>query len=358
MKAMDIRQASMVRLSGRFDPAQEGFPMLWSGASAELLAQAATLEVQLDCAYRSHKPYLSFEVDGLRAQTFSPLPGRHWYNVFLHLDKQKTHHVCILKETQPFSDDPEACVTLLRLRTDGELKPLPPCKRKIEFIGDSITSGEGGRGPVSFMEWVPMVFCASDNYTRLTADALKAQYQVVSQSGWGVVSSWDNNPACNLPAVYDEVCRPLAMDGAPRRGCEKPYDFSFHPDTVVIALGANDSNAVRGEAYTDPATGKRYKLSDSEADMARFTDACASFLCHLHQKNPQARLVWISLFNDGPIPPSIRRAVERVAAQGVPAEYNEPIDLTKPMRGGAGSRSHPSVLAHRRIAQALVKLLK
>ncbi len=358
MKTINIRKASMVRLSGRFDAAQQGFPMLWSGSSAELLAQATTLEVQISCAYRTHKPYLSFEVDGLRAQTLAPLPGKQWYNVFLHLDSQKAHHVRIVKETQPFPDDGEACVTLLKLRTDGELKPLPPCKRKIEFIGDSITSGEGGRGPASFMEWVPMVFCASENYARLTADALDAQYQVVSQSGWGAVCGWDNNPQNNLPSVYDFVCRPQTKDGAPFMGCEKPYDFSFRPDTVVIALGANDRNAVHGEAYTDPVTGKVSKLSDSEADIARFTDACADFLLHLHQKNPQARLVWISFIGEGPIPPAIRRAVERVAAQGVPAEYSLPIDLSQPTTDPPGSRSHPGPETHRRIAQALTELLK
>lgn len=29
MKSFSIRNHPMIRLSGRFDPAQEGFPMLW-----------------------------------------------------------------------------------------------------------------------------------------------------------------------------------------------------------------------------------------------------------------------------------------------------------------------------------------
>ena len=57
MKTFSIRNHPMIRLSGRFDPAQEGFPMLWSGAS---------LEVQISCTYHEYKPYLSFEVDELR----------------------------------------------------------------------------------------------------------------------------------------------------------------------------------------------------------------------------------------------------------------------------------------------------
>ena len=37
----------MIRLSGRFDPAQEGFPMLWSAASAEMNVRGASLEVKI-----------------------------------------------------------------------------------------------------------------------------------------------------------------------------------------------------------------------------------------------------------------------------------------------------------------------
>ena len=95
MKSFFIRNHPMIRLSGRFDPAQEGFPMLWSASSAEMNVRGSSLEVQIDCAYRTHKPYLSFEVDGLRAQTFAPLPGKHWYSVFLHM-KPDAVHTCLL----------------------------------------------------------------------------------------------------------------------------------------------------------------------------------------------------------------------------------------------------------------------
>lgn len=111
MKSFSIRNHPMIRLSGRFDPAQEGFPMLWSASSAEMNVRGSSLEVQIDCAYRTHKPYLSFEVDGLRAQTFAPLPGKHWYSVFLHLKPDTVHTVRILKEVRPSKTTrlPDAC---------------------------------------------------------------------------------------------------------------------------------------------------------------------------------------------------------------------------------------------------------
>ena len=264
MKSFSIRNHPMIRLSGRFDPAQEGFPMLWSASSAEMNVRGSSLEVQIDCAYRTHKPYLSFEVDGLRAQIFAPLPGKHWYSVFLHLKPDTVHTVRILKESQAFENDPSAGCVLLKGRTDGGLDPLPPRKRKIEFIGDSLTSGEGGRGPQSFMEWVPMCFSASDNYTRFVADRLNAQYQLVSQSGWGVHCGWNNDPHCNLPRIYDQLCGPQAGQTPEENwGSGKLYDFSFQPDDVVIALGANDNGATKQPPFTDPVTGRDFKLHDT-----------------------------------------------------------------------------------------------
>ena len=70
MKTFSIRIHPMIRLSDRFDPAQEGFPMLWSAASAERNVRGASLEVQISCTYHEYKPSLSFEVDEPR------VPGR------------------------------------------------------------------------------------------------------------------------------------------------------------------------------------------------------------------------------------------------------------------------------------------
>lgn len=213
--------------------------------------------MQISCTYHEYKPYLSFEVDGLRAQTFAPLPGKHWYSVFLHLNPNTVHRVQIIKESQAFENDRAAGCILLKGRTDGVLEPLAPRKRKIEFIGDSLTSGEGGRGPRSFMEWVPMCFNASDNYPRLVADQLDAQYQLVSQSGWGVHCGWNNDPHCRLPRFYDQICGPQAGETPEENwGSGKPYDFSFQPDDIVIALGANDRGALLQPPFVDPITGR------------------------------------------------------------------------------------------------------
>ena len=358
MKPFSIRNHPMIRLSGRFDPAQEGFPMLWSASSAEMNVRGASLDVQISCAYHTHKPYLSFEVDGLRAQTFSPLPGKHWYSVFLNLNPGTVHRVRIIKESQAFENDPSAGCVLLKGWTGGVLEPLPPRRRKIEFIGDSLTSGEGGRGPQSFMEWVPMCFSASDNYTRFTADRLNAQYQLVSQSGWGVHCGWNNDPHCSLPRIYDRLCGPQAGETPEENwGSGKPYDFSFQPDDVVIALGANDRGALQQPPFTDLSTGCVYKLHDTPEDLSLFENESLAFLRLLHQKNPGARLTWFSYYQDNSIVQATRRAVERAAAEGLPVQFGSADGEHFPP-SWQGSRNHPGVRAEQRMARELVRLLK
>lgn len=358
MKTFSIRNHPMIRLSGRFDPAQEGFPMLWSAASAEMNVRGASLEVQISCTYHEYKPYLSFEVDGLRAQTFAPLPGKHWYSVFLHLNPNTVHRIQIIKESQAFENDRAAGCVLLKGRTDGVLEPLAPRKRKIEFIGDSLTSGEGGRGPRSFMEWVPMCFNASDNYPRLVADQLDAQYQLVSQSGWGVHCGWNNDPHCLLPRIYDQICGPQAGETPEENwGSGKPYDFSFQPDDIVIALGANDRGALLQPPFVDSITGRESKLHDTPEDLRLFEEEVLAFLEHLHQKNPTARLAWFSYYLDNSIVQATRRAIERAAAEGISVPFGA-VDGEHFPAAWKGSCNHPGPRIKQQMAREVVRLLK
>ncbi len=354
----NIRHIPEIRLSGRFDAAQEGFPMMWSGANAEMLARASILEIEILCDYTTYRPYLSFEVDGLKSQTFSPLKGTHFYTVFLNMDKGKAHNVRVTLETQAFAADPASYVEIRRVRTDGEFLPLPAKKLRLEFIGDSITSGEGMRGPHDFNEWVPMMFSSTDNYTRWTADKLNAQYQVVSQSGWGFFCSWDNNPRRNIPDIYPYICYPCMIDAAcvPVCGGEKPYDFSFDPDAVIVNLGSNDMNAVHHPSRVDPVTGEEFKLRETDGSILE--DAAYRFIRMIHEKNPRALIVWaFGVAGTGIAEAPLRAAVSRARKDGIRADYLPLPDCGR-IRRGIGSRFHPGPGAHKRMAEIIAKHLK
>ncbi len=58
----------------------------------------------------------------------------------------KPKHVRILKEVQAMHQDPGHLLQIVGLQyADGEFLQLPEPKYRLEFVGDSITSGEGSR---------------------------------------------------------------------------------------------------------------------------------------------------------------------------------------------------------------------
>ena len=350
MKTVSVRNQEKIRLYGRFPLEAAGVPLYWSASGAEFWLRGGSADIEIECAYRAMKPYLSFEVDGLRAQTFVPLKGKHWYSLLAGMDPNKAHHVRIIKETQPFESDRGGSPVLLRLRYDGELQPLPPHRRKLVFIGDSITSAEGGRGPKSFQEWMPMMFGASDGYARIAAEKLRADFEVVSQSGWGVFCGYDNDPNHALPRIFGSVC---ALQDGGEGECG-----AFAADAVIIALGANDRGALSSAPWTDPRTGEKYLLTDTEEGMQAVEDAAFAFLVRLHEKYPAARLHWLSFYAEGPVSRSLKRAAERADAAGLPADYSDPVTFDRGRGMSPGSRSHPGRAAHAKIASAVVKLLK
>lgn len=338
-----IREIEGIRLNGRFDKKEKGLPLNWTASGFEMKVKGSFLEIEIESEYNVYRSYISIEVDGLRAQTFAPLKGKHTYVAFWSLDKNKAHDVKLTLESQLFPYDGK--ITVWNVETDGEILPPNEKKTRIEFIGDSITSGEGGRGPVGFQEWVPMMFSASDNYARFVAEKMNAEYSVVSQSGWGVTNAWNNDPACRIPRIYEMI----AAD-------EKPYDFSFDPDYVVIALGTNDQGSLNQPEYTNPGTGEKYRLTKEM--LPGWTEKAFEFLKTVHERNPRAKIVWASFFENGEIFECTKNAVMKARDAGTDVRFVSALNLNRMPRGGMGSRSHPGIVSQRHIAREILKVLK
>lgn len=92
-------------------------------------------------------------------------------------------------------------------------------------MGDSITSGEGTVGAVYEEDWISAFFSAENTYPRMVADALSAEYRVVSQSGWRIVTGWDGNVENKIPPFYTQVCGLLTGERNASLGALQDYDF-------------------------------------------------------------------------------------------------------------------------------------
>ncbi|MBO9596727.1 MAG: GDSL family lipase [Cohnella sp.] len=331
------------RTTGRLDP----LTLFWTGSGMELNARGSELWLEVEVAYEHYEPWIAIVINGVTVSRLMLTAGRYWLCLFRGMNKEVVKNVRIVKETQAMSGDPLCALHCHAVKFDGEFLLVPDKPYRIEFIGDSITSGEGAIGAKAEEDWIPMWFSAIDNYSALAANALNADYRVVSQSGWGVRTSWDNNPSYNIPDCYEQVCGLLTGDKNAAFGAFEPYDFdSWQPDLVVVNLGTNDGAACRNEDGT-------YNLEGISA----FERSAERFLHKLRRRNKHAHIVWAYGMLGTPMLPAIRRAVTAYSNESGDRKVTvlELPDLTQET---VGARSHPGRLAHERAAETLANSLR
>ena len=201
---------------------------------------------------------------------------------------------------QAMSEDNDCHVFVRGFQCDGEFLPVKEHKYKIEFVGDSITSGEGTYGAISDTDWLTMYMSSSENYATFTAKALDADYRIISQGGWGVYCGWDNDVRHNIPSYYEKICGLGFGKANESAGAQKDYNFaSWKPDAIIVNLGTNDASAFNQPPFTIPETGetfKQHKNTDGnfmEKDRERFENAVYDFLKMIRKNNPEAHIVWV-----------------------------------------------------------------
>ncbi len=332
-----------LRLLGRMDPEQDVPALDWTGAGLECAFRGADLWAELEAPALNPVMYMAVLADGRPVCRFPVEPGVRFYPLVLGMDPNYTRVITLMKETQCMPDNPEATVLLRSLRLNGELAPLPPRKWKIEFIGDSLTSGEGALAPRGNEEWIPLWFSACGNYSEIACRELDAERRVLSQSGWGVCWNWEHSAAHNMPAHYEEICGVLRGPAAERRGCCKPYDFSlWQPDIVCIRLLTNDQNGMN-------------EKHSFEQDRDTVLQGCLSFLRLVRRHNPGAKIVWILPASDCH-PELGREAVTLAREEGVQDVFS--FALPDYREEDTGARWHPSAEWNRKAGLLLADFLK
>ncbi len=342
-----------IRVLGRTGSAG-GAPVLWhtgSGFVCRYTGSALWLRVAAD--YAQYEPWLAVEVNGAWLQRF-PLPrGESEVCLFRGMTAGTVKQVRVLKECQAMPDDPTHSVRLLGLRwpdEDAGFLSLPEPKYRLEFIGDSITSGEGLAGAQSETDWLPMFFSAVPHYARLTADALGAEYRIFSQSGWGLCSSWDNDPRHVVMDDYATVCGQC--------GDTAPYDFAAWPaDAVILNLGTNDWGAMHEPAWRDPVTGRCFQQADTPEGHARISKAVAKALHTVRRCNPNALLIWAFGMLGDELRPTLEAGIRQYKTEtGDTRVFYLPLPAAVPATMGA--REHPGPACHRQAAEVLTAFLK
>ncbi|WP_339261565.1 SGNH/GDSL hydrolase family protein [Paenibacillus sp. FSL R5-0713] len=364
VKVTALPEIGNLKVHGRTTGELSPLTLFWTGSAVELNVQGSELWVEVESQYDMYESWISIVINGVPVSRQMLTAGRYWVCVFRGMNVNVVKNVRIVKDVQAMSGDPGCSLQVHAVKSDGAFLPVQEKPYKIEFIGDSITSGEGAIGAKAEEDWIPMWFSAIHNYTYMTAEALNAEYRVISQSGWGVLTSWDNNPKGNIPDVYDQVCGLLAGERNEALGAGDPHDFgSWQPDVVVVNLGSNDGGAFQSPEWKDPDTGKVYKqrLNEDgtyhEEDLAAFEKAVEQFLFKLRKNNPAAHLVWAYGMLGFPMMPAIYRAVNAYTKKTGDRKVTI-IQLPDTTEETVGARTHPGELSHRRTAEVLAEYVR
>jgi lysophospholipase L1-like esterase len=215
-----------------------------------------------------------------------------------------------------------------RLDSEARLRrPAPPSKRRLEFIGDSLTNGYGVDGPGKECKELRCWEDGAKAWAALAARELGADFQVIAISGYGVVRNYGEagrSSRMPLPAHYHRTVS--LMDG-------HEWDRArFKPDAIVINLGTNDHSTQPMPTEDEFVAGYLDLIEDARAGRKGTPVVIGLPLGNATQEK-RTRVV-----------------AERAAAKGWKVSL---IELDKPEDSELGCDWHPKAAVQRRWAERL-----
>lgn len=361
LKKLMLSQIPELKINGRTAYDASGKPevnplaLFWAGSGIEFNVAATEMWINLksDCAL--FEPWILIVINGAVISRMMLPPGSHRVCVFRTFAPTEFHNVQIIKDTQAMSEDQSHSLVVesVEVSQDCRFAPVPGKKLKIEFVGDSITSGEGLAGAKDEMKWISAWMSMNGNYTFLVADKLKADIRLISQGGWGVYWSWCSNTDCAMPAYYEQVCGLAGGEKNVRLGAVQKNRFDlWQPDCIVVSLGTNDASGCL-HASEDAGAGHRFRKEDIE----HIKNAVKEFLLILRKNNKNAFILWIYGIIGDDLKPAIEDGIadymlmsgdKRVSLQMLPKMKIE----------SCGSRNHPGLEVHKQVADIVADELK
>ena len=339
-------------------------PLFWTASGLELQTNSSELWFDIESDYSEREEWIRIEVDGACMQRILVPKGRSKICAFRKWPMDTVRTIRFLKEVQPMREDEQRYLLIHGLECDGDLCEIPKKKLKLEFVGDSLSSGEGLGGSSKLIGAGAAMFGIEGHYALKTAAYFDADFRILSQSGWGVYCSCYNDLVRIMPKYYDKVCGVLTGEKNQQLGAFEDNDFeSWQPDVVVVNLGSNDGFALDREAWTNPEDGKEYQQVTNiyggveEKSAIRFEQAVIDFLKKLRLRNPQAYLLWAYGMCDHTMRPYLGKAVEKYKTEtGDERVAFQPLPTTTEL--WVGSSRHPGVITHGFAADVLIDKLK
>ncbi len=263
------------------------------------------------------------------------------YDVF-QSDTAKDVTVSVVK----LSESPMSTIAIDKIKVTGSvIKPTPNKDKLIEFVGDSITCGYGIDDPDKDHHFSTKTEDVTKAYAYKTAQALDADYSMVSFSGYGIISGYSDGTKKvseqTVPQFYDKLGYSWGTNGS-FVPAKTDWSFERKPDIVVVNLGTND------DSYT----------KSKEDRCLEYQTEYVNFLKKIREKNPDAKILCtLGIMGDNLFPYVDAAAKSYSEETGDKNVYTMKFDVQNPADGYSADW-HPSVTTHDKASEKLAAEIK
>ena len=320
---VSFREQERFRIHGRTVTEEASLLLPWSNSGISLEVRGSRLEIEF-APYVAEAPvFVKVFFDG-RAQRFG-LNGAAT-RILIDFERDTRHSVKILRISE--GELPLAFKLIRVYGRDPEVLPPPEEKRlKLEFLGDSITTGWGVMAQPTQNCYNTYEQDSTRSYAYMTGELLDAEIRTEAIGGQGV---WRTCGKCGIQFKH--------MFDMSLRGRED-YDHStWIPDVVVLHCGTNDE-----PGGTDEETMYR------EANI---------LIDKVHSAYPDAKIVWTYGMMNSKFHPTFKRVAADRRRAGDKWVHYLPIKLIYTMNNEVGAVGHPNVNASVRVSKKLASFIK
>ncbi|ONI43105.1 hypothetical protein AN640_06760 [Candidatus Epulonipiscium fishelsonii] len=341
-----------LKIHGRTSKNLDPLTLFWTSSGVEVNFKGSELWIEVEVNYNTYEPWIYLLLNDELISRQMVVKGNHKICLLRGMNKDTIKNVKILKDTQAMSGDKKHCFQILSFISDGSFEELHEPKIKFEFIGDSLTSGEGTVGSKKENDWLMPFMSGYYCYATGVSKHFGADFNVISQSGWGVCSGWNNDPTCIIPPYYEQVCGLLTGKTNTDLGAKDNWDFNqFIPNVIVINLGTNDEAALFGYPPFE-----HKKVLYKQTSISNLMEGIKNFIIKVRKNNPDAFILWAYNMCNKTLTEDISNTVEEYKI-----EYNDKnagfITLEYADDKMLGSLNHPGKLSHESATKRIINYL-
>ena len=206
-------------------------------------------------------------------------------------------------------------------------------RKKVEFIGDSITCGYGIHSPLPEDNYTLWDEDGEASYAGVMARAMNWNARWIAASGYGMYVNYENVEEENVPKLYPYVNWFLDKE-------LKIDPKGFEPEIIFINLGTNDSGHL-----------------DKPGVLDTFKDRYVEFVKLLREYHPDAKIVCLMGTLCGFVFPYIEEVIDRLRSEGYDDIYGFETPYHDVEHDGVAD-GHPTAITHRKDADRILGFLE